>query len=50
MDKLVDYLDEQAVKDPEVFTVKASTKVVNEARNQLKEYNRIRQVKEVIRL
>lgn len=50
MDKLVNYLDEQAIKDHEVFTVKPSNKAVNEARNQLKEYNRIHQVKEVIRL
>jgi len=50
MDKLVDYLDEQAVKDQKVFTVKSSTKAVNEARNQLREYNRIHHVKEVIRL
>lgn len=46
MDKLVDYLDKQAVKHHKTF----STKVVNEARNQLKEYNRIHQVKEVIRV
>lgn len=50
MDKLVDYLDEQAVKDRKVFPAKPSTKAINEARNQLKEYNRIHQVKEVIRL
>lgn len=50
MDQLVDYLDEQAVKDRKVFPAKPSTKAINEARNQLKEYNRIHQVKEVIRL
>jgi len=48
IDELVDYLDEQAIKDHEVFTPKPSTKAVNEARNQLREYNRIHQVREVI--
>lgn len=50
MDELVNYLDEQAVKDQEVFPTKPSTKAINEARNQLREYNRIHQVKEVIQL
>lgn len=50
IDELVEYLDMQAVKDQEVFTPKVSNKAVNEARNQLHEYNRIHQVKEVIHL
>lgn len=48
-DELINYLDTQAVKDHEVFTPNSSNRAVNEARNQLKEYNRIHQVKEVIR-
>lgn len=50
MDELVAYLDEQAVKDHEVFIPHVSNKAVNEARNQLREYNRIHQVTEVIHL
>lgn len=50
MNELVSYLDDQAVKDHGVFTTKPSNKSVNEARNQLREYNRIHQVTEVIRL
>lgn len=48
MDTLIQYLEEQAVRDYECRTVKVPTKAVNEARKQLKEYNLIHQVNEVL--
>ena len=45
--ELVRSLDELATEDQEVFTHQVPTKAVNEARKQLREYNRIHQVKEV---
>ncbi|MEO0045803.1 MAG: hypothetical protein RL705_994 [Bacteroidota bacterium] len=47
IDELVRSLDELATEDQEVFTHQVPTKAVNEARKQLREYNRIHQVKEV---
>lgn len=48
IDALILYLEEQAVKDHEYRAVKAPTKEINEARKQLKEYNLIHQVNEVL--
>lgn len=45
--ELVRSLDELATEDQEDFTHQVPTKTVNEARKQLREYNRIHQVKEV---
>ncbi len=50
IDELVRSLDELATEDQEVITHQVPTKAVNEARNQLREYNRIHQVKEVTHL
>lgn len=47
MEMIIQYLEQQAIKDQENASIKIPTKAVNEARNQLREYNLIHQVSEV---